>query len=83
MVRRLVRVGALGLGMVGVLVALVAGLVVGSGTPAAAETGWMIRYGVTWPPQYVGGPYESNERCLKVIAAYNYDWNYHCEQKSY
>ena len=83
MVRRFVRVSAVGLGMLGVLVALVSGLVVGSGTPAVADTGWMIRYGVTWPPQYVGGPFESYDRCLKVIAAYGYDWHYRCEQKTY
>lgn len=77
MVRRLVRVGAIGLAACAVYLGML------SGAPAAADTGWMIRYGVTWPPVYVGGPYESNERCLKVIAAYNYDWRYHCEEKSY
>ena len=76
MVRRLgLVVCAVYLGMLGGVVA--------TGTPAAADTGWMIRYGVTWPPVYVGGPYESYNACTKVIAAYNYDWRYHCEEKSY
>jgi len=76
MVRRL----AIGL----VLLAMcVSGLGAGPQGAARADVGWFIRHGVTYPPEYVAGPFESYARCEKVKAAYGYDYRYYCEQKVY
>ena len=82
MVRRFaIGRGALRSGLV--VVALAVAWVAGAPGAARADTGWFIRYGVTYPPVYVGGPYADYGQCEKIRQAYSYDYRYICEVRTY